>query len=124
MGSEMCIRDSSSIDQDQKAQHYLEKLQLSHKVTVKDGKLSTTQLSQGQKKRLTLISAYLDDRPFYVFDEWAADQDPEFKAVFYREILPDLKKQGKTVLVISHDEQYFDIADRHIKMDFGQLLVS
>jgi len=118
------ISGISNVDQDQKAQHYLEKLQLSHKVTVNNGKLSTTQLSQGQKKRLTLISAYLDDRPFYVFDEWAADQDPEFKGVFYREILPDLKQQGKTVLVISHDEQYFDIADRHIKMDFGQLLVS
>jgi len=109
-------------DVDKKANYYLEKLQLNHKVTVTNGKLSTTQLSQGQKKRLTLISAYLDDRPFYVFDEWAADQDPEFKSVFYREILTDLKQQGKTVLVISHDEQYFDIADRHIKMDFGQLV--
>ena len=116
------LTNTRGVDVDKKANYYLEKLQLNHKVTVTNGKLSTTQLSQGQKKRLTLISAYLDDRPFYVFDEWAADQDPEFKSVFYREILPDLKQQGKTVLVISHDEQYFDIADRHIKMDFGQLV--
>ena len=67
------------------------------------------------------MAAYLEDRPFYVFDEWAADQDPEFKRVFYRSILPDLKGQGKTVLVISHDEQYFDVADRCIKMEGGQL---
>ncbi|MEM9103409.1 MAG: cyclic peptide export ABC transporter [Pseudomonadota bacterium] len=107
---------------DQKAQHYLDELQLSHKVKVENGKLSTTKLSQGQKKRLTLLVAYLEDRPFYVFDEWAADQDPEFKQLFYRVILPDLKSRGKTVLVISHDETYFDVADRYIKMESGQVL--
>jgi putative ATP-binding cassette transporter len=112
-----------NIDLDAKASQYLEQLQLSHKVAVEGGKLSTTQLSQGQKKRLTLMSAYLEDRPFYVFDEWAADQDPEFKRVFYRSILPDLRDKGKTVLVISHDEQYFDVADRYIKMDSGQIMV-
>jgi len=112
-----------NIDLDAKASQYLEQLQLSHKVTVEGGKLSTTQLSQGQKKRLTLMSAYLEDRPFYVFDEWAADQDPEFKRVFYRSILPDLRDKGKTVLVISHDEQYFDVADRYIKMDSGQIVI-
>ena len=108
---------------DKQASLYLEKLQLSHKVSIENGKLSTTQLSQGQKKRLTLVSAYLDDRPFYVFDEWAADQDPEFKNVFYRIILPELRAQGKTVLVISHDEKYFDVADRYIKMDSGQIIL-
>lgn len=108
---------------DEKSHDYLEKLQLSHKVTVKGGKLSTTQLSQGQRKRLTLMSAYLENRQFCVFDEWAADQDPEFKNVFYRIILPELRAQGKTVLIISHDEQYFDVADRYIKMNSGKVIV-
>lgn len=111
------------IDIDAQAAKHLEALQLSHKVSVENGKLSTTDLSQGQKKRLTLMAAYLEDRPFYVFDEWAADQDPEFKRVFYRSILPDLREQGKTVLVISHDEQYFDVADRYIKMESGQIII-
>lgn len=106
------------------AQQYIDQLQLGHKVKVENGRLSTVQLSQGQKKRLALLTAYLDDRDFYLFDEWAADQDPVFKKVFYTQILPDLKAKGKTLLVISHDDQYFDIADRYIKMEAGQAILS
>ena len=106
---------------DSQAQHYLELLQLDHKVQVKQGKLSTTALSQGQRKRLALLTAYLEDRPIYLFDEWAADQDPFFKEVFYGKLLPYLRDQGKTVLVISHDDHYFHVADRIIKLDFGQV---
>ncbi|MFM0502680.1 cyclic peptide export ABC transporter [Paraburkholderia caffeinilytica] len=107
---------------DAQAQQLLELLHLEHKVTIRDGKFSTTDLSQGQRKRLALLVAYLEDRPFYVFDEWAADQDPTFKDVFYRRLLPDLKAQGKTVLVITHDDRYFSLADRYIKLDYGQVV--
>jgi putative pyoverdin transport system ATP-binding/permease protein len=99
-------------------------LQLDHKVSIKDGAFSTLELSQGQRKRLALLVAYLEDRPFYVFDEWAADQDPLFKDVFYRELLPELKAKGKTVLVITHDDRYFHLADRYIKLEYGQLVES
>jgi putative ATP-binding cassette transporter len=81
----------------------------------------TTGLSTGQGKRLALINALLEDRPFYVFDEWAADQDPLFRRIFYTELLPDLRARGKAVLVISHDDQYFGLADRCIKLDFGRI---
>jgi putative pyoverdin transport system ATP-binding/permease protein len=108
-------------DLDAQASAYLAQLQLSHKVTVKDGSLSTTDLSQGQRKRLALLTAYLDDRPIYLFDEWAADQDPFFREVFYQQILPELKKRGKAVLVISHDDRYFHLCDRLIKLDYGQI---
>ncbi|MCY0386512.1 cyclic peptide export ABC transporter [Robbsia sp. Bb-Pol-6] len=107
---------------DAKAQQLLELLQLQHKVTIRDGRFSTTALSQGQRKRLALLVAYLEDRPFYVFDEWAADQDPTFKDVFYRTLLPELKARGKTVLVITHDDRYFSLADRFIKLDQGQVV--
>lgn len=106
---------------DAQAQELLELLHLEHKVTIRDGRFSTTDLSQGQRKRLALLVAYLEDRPFYVFDEWAADQDPAFKDVFYRRLLPDLKARGKTVLVITHDDRYFSLADRYIKLDYGQI---
>jgi putative ATP-binding cassette transporter len=106
---------------DAEARQLLELLHLEHKVTIRDGKFSTTDLSQGQRKRLALLVAYLEDRPFYVFDEWAADQDPTFKDVFYRSLLPDLKTRGKTVLVITHDDRYFSLADRYIKLDYGQV---
>ena len=75
--------------------NYLAQLQLTHKVEVKDGVLSTTDLSHGQRKRLALLTAYLEDREIYVFDEWAADQDPSFKRTFYDNFLPELKAKGK-----------------------------
>lgn len=106
---------------DEQARVYLEHLHLDHKVKVKDGELSTTAVSQGQRKRLALLTAYLEDRAFYLFDEWAADQDPLFKDVFYTQLLPELKSRGKTVLVISHDDKYFHVADRIIKLDYGKL---
>ena len=101
----------------------LEKLRLQHKVQVRDGAFTTLALSQGQRKRLALVAAYLDDRPFLVFDEWAADQDPLFKDVFYRELLPELRARGKSVLVISHDDRYFHLGDRLIRMENGQVTV-
>lgn len=102
-------------------QDYLIKLELDHKVQVKDGVLSTTALSQGQRKRLGLLTAYLEDRPIYLFDEWASDQDPVFKEIFYTQLLPELKKRGKTVLVISHDDRYFHSCDRIVKLDYGKV---
>jgi putative ATP-binding cassette transporter len=107
---------------DEQARHYLEQLHLSHKVRIENGILSTTALSQGQRKRLALLTAYLEDRPFYMFDEWASDQDPLFKAIFYTQLLPELKARGKTTLVITHDDKYFDLADRILKLDFGKLI--
>jgi putative ATP-binding cassette transporter len=109
-------------DIDKQAEMYLDHLHLSHKVKVNNGVLSTTAVSQGQRKRLALLTAYLEDRAFYLFDEWAADQDPVFKHVFYTQLLPELKSRGKTVLVISHDDKYFHVADRIIKLDYGKLV--
>jgi len=108
-----------SVATDARAQDYLQQLHLNHKVTVVDGALSTTSLSSGQRKRLALLTAYLEDRPFYVFDEWASDQDPLFKKIFYHQLLPELKSRNKTILVISHDEAYYHIADRVVKLNYG-----
>jgi len=105
---------------DAKAEDYIAKLHLNHKVQVTDGVFSTIELSQGQRKRLALLTAFLEDRPFYIFDEWAADQDPFFREVFYLQLLPELKAKGKTVLVISHDDRYYCLGDRIIKLDYGK----
>ncbi|QXI31538.1 cyclic peptide export ABC transporter [Pseudomonas vanderleydeniana] len=104
------------------ARRLLKELQLEHKVSIENGAFTTLNLSQGQRKRLALLVALLEDRAFYVFDEWAADQDPAFKEVFYRTLLPDLKARGKAVLVITHDDRYFALADRCIKLDSGQVV--
>jgi putative pyoverdin transport system ATP-binding/permease protein len=106
---------------DARVRGYLEQLELDDKLDVKDGRLSTLALSRGQCKRLALLTAYLEDRPFYLFDEWAADQDPYFREIFYFKILPELKESGKTILVISHDDRYYRLADRILKLDYGKL---
>ncbi len=111
--------DNSDIDAE--AEAYLYQLQLEHKVQVNNGKLSTTSLSQGQRKRLALLSAYLEDRPIYIFDEWASEQDPFFRDIFYEQLLPGFIARGKTVIVISHDDRYFHLADRVIKLDYGKV---
>lgn len=102
-------------------QRYLEKLHLNEKVTVENGVFSTLALSDGQRKRLALLVALLEDKSIYLFDEWAADQDPVFKEVFYHSILPELKRQNKLIVAISHDDRYFDVADRILVMEQGKL---
>jgi putative ATP-binding cassette transporter len=109
-------------DLDAQARYFLTQLRLETKLQIEGGRFSTTELSQGQRKRLALLTAYLEDRPIYLFDEWAADQDPIFKKVFYRQILPALKARGKTAVVISHDDHYYDAADRLIKLDNGKVV--
>jgi len=109
-------------DIDGRAQRYLVRLGLEGKLRVEGGRFSTTALSQGQRKRLALLTAFLEDRPIYVFDEWAADQDVHYRDIFYREILPELKSRGKTVVVISHDDRYYHLGDRILKLEYGPLL--
>ena len=111
---------SRKSDFEQAANRYLKLLQIDHKVTVQAGKFSTTDLSQGQRKRLALVVAYLEDRPIYIFDEWAADQDPDYKRVFYSELLPDLKARGKAVVVVTHDDRYFHLGDRVLVLEDGR----
>jgi len=106
------------------AKSYLSRLRLDHKVDIKGRAFSTTDLSQGQRKRLALVTAYLEDRAIYVFDEWAADQDPEYKEIFYRELLPDLRARGKSVVVITHDDRYFHLGDRVLKLEDGKVVDS
>lgn len=107
---------------EERVDHYLQRLGLAHKVQFVDGRLSTTALSQGQRKRLALLLLMMEGREVLLLDEWAADQDPVFRHVFYHELLPELQAAGKTIIAISHDDRYFDVADRIYRLDYGQLV--
>lgn len=96
-------------------------MDLSHKTALSGGRFTTTHLSTGQRKRLALVVSYLEEKPVYVFDEVAADQDPRFRGYFYETLLADLKNSGKTVIVITHDDRYYHCADRLLAMDYGKL---
>ena len=99
----------------------LDRFELTGKVTYDGLRWSTTALSTGQRKRLALIVSLLDNRPIQVFDEWAADQDPAFRKYFYEELIPEMKRQGKTVIAATHDDRYFHVADRLVRMEAGQI---
>jgi putative ATP-binding cassette transporter len=88
---------------------------------VENGVFSTIALSSGQRKRLALLVALIEDRPIYVLDEWAADQDPHYRNVFYKVLLPDLRRRGKAVVVISHDDRYYGFGDRTVRLAYGQV---
>ena len=94
-----------------RVQTLLKQMEIDDKVELDDNAFSTTSLSQGQRKRLALIAALLEEKPVLVLDEWAADQDPHFRSVFYEKILPSLRKQGKIIICVTHDDRWFDTAD-------------
>ncbi len=104
-----------------RAEALLEEMQIAHKTVIAGGRVTNRDLSTGQRKRLAMVLARLQDRPIMIFDEWAADQDPEFRAIYYREILPSLAAAGKLVIAVTHDDQYFDCADRAIHFHAGQV---
>lgn len=105
-----------------KIAYWLKKMELHEKTSYSaEGYFTKTNLSTGQKKRLAFIAAILEDKPILIFDELAADQDPEFRRYFYESILPDLSQQGKTIIAVTHDDMFFHCADRVLKMDNGHL---
>jgi len=109
---------------DDRLRSLLEMTDLSHKTSIVDRRITTVDLSSGQRKRLALVLSILEDKPILLLDEWAAEQDPQFRRKFYREILPWLKQQEKTVVAVTHDDDQYDVADRVLKMQFGNFVRS
>lgn len=118
------FEDFLNVDKEYLAEHgekLIKMFKLENKVKIKNHKFTTKNLSEGQKKRLALIISILENKDIYLFDEWAANQDPLFKEIFYKEILPFLQSLGKTQIVITHDDQYFHLSDRVLKLTDGQI---
>jgi cyclic peptide transporter len=99
----------------------LNTLGLAVKIRIENNEYNTIELSSGQRKRLGLLQCYLEDAPIFLFDEWAADQDPHYRNFFYKTLLPELKSMGKIVIAITHDDNYFHVADRVMEMRNGTL---
>jgi putative ATP-binding cassette transporter len=108
--------DSERVDE------LLYRMQLENKTGYAEGRFTSLDLSTGQRKRMALLVALLEDKPIYIFDEWAAEQDPEFRSYFYEHLLHELQSEGKTVIAVSHDDRYFHHADRIIKIEYGNLV--
>ena len=107
--------DSALVDQ------WMAYLKMTHKLQLDNGRIVDLKLSKGQKKRVALLLALAEERDIILLDEWAADQDPHFRREFYQLLLPLMQQMGKTVFAISHDDHYFQHADRLLEMRSGQL---
>lgn len=105
-----------------KFKELLRKMELDKKTDLADGEFTNISLSTGQRKRLAMIVSMFEDKQIYVYDEWAADQDPIFRKYFYEVLLQEMKEQGKTIVAVSHDDRYFDVADRILKMEYGKFV--
>lgn len=104
------------------ATELISRMDLTDKTAIIERRITNRKLSTGQRKRLALVVSLLEKKPICLFDEWAADQDPEFRNFFYEHILPDLKRQGKTVFAATHDDRYFHVADRVLKLEYGKFV--
>jgi putative ATP-binding cassette transporter len=101
----------------------IDEMELTDKTGFSGGRFTDINLSTGQRKRLSLIVALLEKKEVIMFDEWAADQDPVFRKHFYEDILQEFKRQGKTIIAATHDDRYFHVADRVLKMEWGKFVI-
>ncbi len=95
---------------------------IAHRTRFADGRFTATDLSTGQRKRLAWVVAMIEARPILLLDQWAADQDPEFREHFYRTMLPALRTAGRTVIAVTNDDRYYDAADRLVRLEDGVLV--
>ena len=103
------------------ASDLLDFLEISQKTDFVDGRFTNQNLSTGQRKRLALIASMLEERSVFIFDEIAADQDPSFRRKFYQEVIPKIQENGNTIIAVTHDDRYFDAADRYVVMEDGKI---
>ena len=113
--------DNFELENNKNYHQLLKTMQLDQVVANDEEKSARKKFSKGQTKRMAMIFALLENKPILVLDEWAADQDPHFRKYFYEELLSKLKKQGKTIIAVTHDDAYFEQADRIIKFDYGTI---
>lgn len=113
--------DNYQLENNSQYQSLLEMMEMDTVVGDTKEESARRNFSKGQSKRMSLIFALLEEKPILVLDEWAADQDPHFRKYFYEVLIPKFKKEGKTIIAVTHDDAYFKQADRIIKFDYGQI---
>ena len=114
--------DNYGLEGNEEYKKLLETMQLNEVVADDKEESARRRFSKGQSKRMSMIFALLEKKPILILDEWAADQDPHFRKFFYEQLIPKLKKEGKTIIAVTHDDAYFKSADRIIKFNYGKIV--
>lgn len=94
----------------------LELLRLDHKLETK-----AKYLSGGERQRLTLARTILQKKKMIYADEPSANIDDENVAIM-RDIFVQLNHEGCTILIVTHDDVFDEIADEVITLEGGMIL--
>lgn len=79
------------------------------------------QLSGGEQQRVAFARALANDPPLLLVDEPTGNLDEEISARIV-EILGSLNKDGKTIVVATHDERIFERAHQSLWLEAGRLM--
>ncbi len=78
------------------------------------------QLSGGQRRRVAIASALMNDPPLLLADEPTGDLDSETEVEILN-LFTELWRGGKTIVMITHSQQLASCANRTLKMDDGRI---
>jgi putative ABC transport system ATP-binding protein len=79
------------------------------------------QLSAGEQQRVAIARALANDPPVILADEPTANLDKNTSG-FIRDFFKELKKEGKTIIIATHDDFLIDLADRLINFEDGKIV--
>ncbi len=102
----------------EKLNRVLEQFQIAHK---KDERVRN--LSGGEQQRVAIARAHVNNPKIIIADEPTANLDEQLSLDFI-EILKQLKNEGKTIVIATHDPLFFDlnIVDKIIEVKAGKIL--
>ena len=79
------------------------------------------QMSGGQKQRVAIARALINEPELILADEPTGALDSSTKAEMYS-IFRELRDHGKTIIIVTHDQELADLADRVLHMKDGTLI--
>jgi len=79
-----------------------------------------SQLSGGEQQRVAIARALVNDPKIILADEPTGNLDAENQHIVFK-LLSDLHAQGRTIVMVTHDENAGRLADRRINLDHGRI---
>jgi putative ABC transport system ATP-binding protein len=79
------------------------------------------QLSSGEQQRIGIARALANDPPIILADEPTANLDKKSSEII-ADLFKNLNNEGKTIIVVTHDQRLLNYAYRIITMDDGKII--
>ena len=112
----MVLKDMGLDERREKARTILDSLELGHRLNY-----YPSQLSGGQQQRVAIARALANDPEILLADEPTGNLDTASGAMVF-DILNDLHDQGKTIVLITHDQNLAGKTERIIRVQDGEIV--